>query len=94
MKATELLKNEPVKVGMAATGIGQLAVIGELLPAVYAALASYGVEITPELQALITALVLLVAPYVAGLVIRQFTSPAWKLEDARKSQFRAPGPGD
>lgn len=85
MKVAELLKNEPVKVGAAATGIGQLAVVGELLPAIYAALASYGIEVTPELQSVITAVVLLALPYLASLIVRQFTSPAWKV-DAAKSQ--------
>jgi len=68
------LKQEPVLTGGAAGGAVSAVIIG-LLPALWDVLASYGLEITPELQRFAAALLGICIPIIAAYVARRFVTP-------------------
>ena len=61
--------------GLTAAGVAVL--LGLLLRA----LASYGLSLTPEMEELLTALVIVVFPIIAAFVARYFSTPLIRPED-------------
>jgi len=61
--------------GLTAAGVAVL--LGLLLRA----LASYGLSLTPEMEELLTALVIVIFPIVAAFVARHFSTPLIRPED-------------
>lgn len=80
------LRDEPVRIGSWALVILLIALQDGIAPSLFEALGSYGVNVTPQLQQFILTLLTFIVG-IGGEGIRQFTSPAWKLEAARKAQF-------
>lgn len=68
------LKQEPVLTGGAAGG-GLAAIILGLLPQFWALLASYGLEVTPELERFVAAILAILVPTLSAYVARRFVTP-------------------
>ena len=67
------------------TGAAIVAIVGLLVKA----LASYGFNLTPELEALITALAWLVLPLVGAYVARMYTTPLIRPQDNEGNELTA-----
>jgi len=63
------LLEEPVVVGGISGGV-----LAALVLQVFAALGSYGIQVTPELQALVNTLVMVLFPVIAAAVARMYTT--------------------
>ena len=76
MKTTNPVKYKMLEEpGLTAAGVAVL--LGLLLRA----LASYGLSLTPEMEELLTALVMVVFPIIAAFVARYFSTPLIRPED-------------
>lgn len=73
MNARQTLKQEPVLIG-GISGGAVAALILQLLPPLFAALASYGISITPELKALIDIVVMVLVPIGFAFVARNYAT--------------------
>lgn len=73
MNAKQRLKREPVLIG-GISGGAVAALILQLLPPLFAALASYGVVITPELQSLVDIVITVVTPIAFAYVARNYAT--------------------
>lgn len=67
------------------TGAGLAALLGLLLRA----LASYGLTLTPEMEELLTALVIILFPLVGAWVARQFSTPLIRPQDNEGNPLKA-----
>lgn len=67
------------------TGASVAALLGLLLRA----LASYGLELTPEMEELLTALVIILFPLVGAWVARQFSTPLIRPQDNEGNPLKA-----
>ena len=67
------------------TGAGLAALLGLLLRA----LASYGLELTPEMEELLTALVIFVVPLVGAWVARRYSTPLIRPQDNEGNPLKA-----
>lgn len=92
MKLTpQTIRNEPLLIGGGIIAI--LSQFGNGLVREAAATAvSYGVNVTPQAETLLTTIVTITILIAGMLVTRQFTAPAHKLDELSKSQFRQPPP--
>lgn len=91
MKATEVLKNEPLMVGGGIAAM--LSQFGDgFVREVVATAVSYGIRITPEAERLIGTIVTILILVLGMVITRQFTTPAYKLDEMSKAQFRQPPP--
>lgn len=67
------------------TGASVAALLGLLLRA----LASYGLTLTPEMEELLTALVIILFPLVGAWVARQFSTPLIRPQDNEGNPLKA-----